>query len=456
METAVKMLSRFVCHTRYETLPETVVCCVKERIIDIMSAAMAGASLWEKSGEIIKTAKDMELAGNSTVIGRNVTVSFPAAAAINCAYAHSVELDDGHKNAGIHAGAVVVPTALSLAEKIGVGGSEVIAAIVVGYEVAYRFAVSMSPLMIENGYHPSAICGTMGAAAAAASIMKLDCRQTAEALSLSALFASGTMEATHSGQSSKGAMVGHAAFAGINAAVMAKNGFVGPHAPFSGASGLFKIIAGGNVDVEKMLKRIGEEYWIKDTYVKLYPTCRHTHAPIEGAIAICSENDVEWSDIAKAEIGTYPIAYQLTGAEELPSDTQRARFSTRYCVASAMLNRSFGIADLKDDNLRDERRRRLSGLVRVYIDDEVTREFPQRRGARIRIELANGKAFEKTLYDLKGAPENPVDFADLCSKFENMASATLSKVMIEKICEEVANLERLRDIRAFISLTKSA
>ncbi|WP_392438373.1 MmgE/PrpD family protein [Cloacibacillus evryensis] len=456
MEVMVNALSQFIAETKYEELPEPIILCTKERIIDILSAAMAGSSLWEYRNEIIEASRDMECRGNSTLIGREETVSFPTAAAINCAYAHSVELDDGHKNAGIHAGAVVVPTVLSLAEKINASGKNVILAVVIGYDVAYRFARSMSPLLIENGFHPSAACGTMGAAAAAASILGLNQYQAAKALSLSALFTSGIMEATHSGQSSKGVMVGHAAFAGINAAIMAKNGFTAPDAPFNGTDGLFKALSVGDVDVANMLEGLGKNYEIKDTYVKLYPTCRHTHAPIEGTIALCLEHNIAADEIKRIDIGTYPIAYRLTGAAEAPHDIQQARFSAPYCVASALLGGTFGIVDLKGENIRNDRRIKISSLVHVYVDKEVTSEFPQKRGAKIRIELKNGTSFEKTVYTLKGSPELPIGYPELCEKFKNMAKGLISTETIMEICDKVWKFDSLTELGALMKLLKSS
>lgn len=90
---------------------------------------------------------------------------FPAAraAALNTTFAHAIELDDGHKFAGVHAGAVIIPTALIMAQECGANGEETLAAIVLGYETVYRLAVSQSPELIEHGFHPSATCDTIGA-----------------------------------------------------------------------------------------------------------------------------------------------------------------------------------------------------------------------------------------------------------------------------------------------------
>lgn len=456
METIIEKLACFASQTQYTDLPVEVAQCAKERLIDFLSAAIAGSKLWDYDHPIIRTAYDMEFNGDSVIIGKEQTVSFSAAASINCAYAHSIELDDGHKNAGVHAGAVVVPTALALAEKFVKNGDDVLTAIVVGYDVAYRFAESMSPILLEKGLHPSSICGTMGAAAVTSNILGFDLEQTERALSLSALFTSGLMEVTHSGQSSKGVMVGHAAFAGINAAMLSKNGFVAPSHSFSGSKGLFYVMSDNNANLSLLTDDLGKQFKILDTYVKLYPSCRHTHAPIEGVAMLCEDNNINIDDIQCIDIGTNKIAYDLTGRNNFPKDAQEAKFSTPYCVACVLQEGTFSVRDLQNDLIHDEKRRQLCALVHVYVNDQVEAEFPQKRGAKVQIFLKNGTCYEKTLYQLKGAPGLPINYNDLCEKFDHVTSRIIDTEKKSLICSLVANFEKQINIKKFMNLLQSA
>ena len=102
MEVIAKTLAQFAAGTKYEDLPGDIVQCAKERIIDILSAAMAGASLWEYRNGIIDTSRNMGDSGYSTIMGRKETASFPAAAAINCAYTHSMGIRRRAQERGCH------------------------------------------------------------------------------------------------------------------------------------------------------------------------------------------------------------------------------------------------------------------------------------------------------------------------------------------------------------------
>lgn len=451
MELITAKMADFISGLKYENIPSDIRWTAKERILDILAASLAGSVQWEQNSRIIKSFDDMDFAGGSTIFGRCEKCSYVGAAAINSAYAHSVELDDGHKNAGMHAGAVIVPSSLSIGEKLHMDGRTVITAVIAGYEIAYRFAGNMCPALITKGFHPSAVCGSMGVVAVSSVLMGLDCRQCANALALVPLFASGLMEVTRSGQSSKGAMVGHAVIAGIIASTLAKNNFMGPDGSFNGSGGILKLMS-ENVDARRIIEGLGSSYLIKDTYVKLYPTCRHTHAPIEAMLALRKEYNLIPDEVERIEVGTFPIAYDLTGASGHPVNAQKARFSTPYCIAVALLKGTFGAVDLEDNNINQKELEKIDKLVSVYVDDEITAEFPKKRGAKVKVFLKNGTVVEKTLYELKGSPDMPVSLEEIKLKFDDFAGTVFDGKRKEFIYAKLLKLEDIEDIASFTSL----
>lgn len=46
-------------------------------------------------------------------------------------------------------------------------------------------------------------------------------------------------------------------------------------------------------------KDLGKEFLIKDTYTKLYPACRHSHAAIESTIQLVNKKGIKPEDIKK-------------------------------------------------------------------------------------------------------------------------------------------------------------
>ena len=238
------ILAEFIANTNYEDIPAETIAVAKERLLDTIGAMIAGRAGWAYGNALIEAMKPLGL-GNSSVLGPDKESRFPAARAsmLNATVAHAIELDDGHTFAGVHAGAVIVPTALVMGAELGASGKEVLTAIVLGYEAVYRMAVAQSPLLIDHGFHPSATCDTVGAMAVTGKLMKLDAQQLANGLGMSALQAAGLMEATVSGQQSKCVMVGNAAYAGICCAYVARAGMEGSTTAFDGKTGLFQAMS---------------------------------------------------------------------------------------------------------------------------------------------------------------------------------------------------------------------
>lgn len=442
----------FIQSTYFEDLPDDIVSFTKERILDTISACIAGSYGWEHNKELIKSLACYGL-GQGTIIGRKEKASTAAAAMINSTYTHAVELDDGHKNAGVHAGAVVIPAALAVAEQQGSSGKEFLTAVVLGYEVAYRLARHMNPAEIEKGFHPSATCGALGAAAAAAKLLHCDAASIANALGLAGLQAAGLMEATLSAQSSKCVMVGHGALAGVTAAYLAKDGFPGPIQIFEGKSGLLQAMS-SNVDIESITAGLGERFEIVDTYVKLYPTCRHVYPAIEGILAIREEYSFDLENIEKIIVGTFPIAVNLTGSIYEPEDSAKARFSAPFSVAVALKEGTVGMNHLDKKSLMRKDLRNLARLVDVRVDEDIVKEFPKKRGAKVQVYLNDGSLFEKTVFKLKGSPDIPVGWDELNQKFMNCSSNVLTKKKSADVIEAIRKLDELASVTQLLSLLK--
>lgn len=443
--------ARFIAETNYESLPESVVYLAKERIMDTLGAAVAGSVNWDYREQIKSACRHLGV-GNCGVIGSNEKV-FPAARAamIDATYAHAVELDDGHKNAGCHAGAVIVPTALVMGNAFGRTGKEIIAAVAIGYEITYRIAAHVNPAQINKGFHPSSNCGAYGAMAAAGKLLALDAKQLANGLGQAGMLASGTMEATKSGQRSKCVQVGNAAYNGIMAAYIAQTGMEGCLSALEGPNGLFNTQS-ENVDVEAVCQGLGTVWSIGDTYNKMYPSCRHAQPGIEAVLDLASENNITPAQVESIWIGTHKVAYELTGTITAPQNSGEAKFSLAYGSAVALRDRRFGVVDLTPQHYRDPELLALARKVTCVIDPDVQSAFPKKRGAKVKITLTDGRTFEKALYDLKGSPGNPVGWTELEGKFRSNAASAMSDEKIGAILSFIGTFEKQNSVEPLINL----
>lgn len=437
-----EQFAKFIKTTTYDALPAEVVAIAKERILDTLGAAIAGYSNWDYSGQLAQACRSLGT-GKFSVIG-SPKKEFSAAlvAMINAAYAHSIELDDGHKNAGCHAGAVVVPVALAMAQEFGGSGKDLICAVTVGYEVIYRIAAHVNPAQINKGFHPSSNCGVYGAAAAAGKLMGLTEQQIANGLGQAGMFAGGTMEATTSGQRAKCVQVGNAAYSGIVAAYLAQTGMEGCVTALEGKNGLFNTQS-ENVNVEDICRDLGNKYSIADTYNKLYPTCRHAQPGIEAVLDLVQQEHFCADEVKNIHIGTHKVAYDLTGIIKVPADSGEAKFSLAYGAAIALREHAFGVCHLTQPYYTDTDTLALAEKVTCSVDDEVQAVFPEQRGAKVIITLKDDRVFEKTIYELKGSPTNPVGWKELEDKFVANTTGVLTKENIQKLVKSIYGLETI-------------
>lgn len=449
--TICEKFAKYIYEIKYEDLPKEVIEIAKERILDTVGALVAGYSSWTYSDAFIESIKEMGSGGYKAISSK--TGEFPIAkvAFINSTFAHAVELDDGHKNAGCHAGAVVVPTALAMAQAYECTGKDILLSVVLGYEVVYHIATNMNPEQINKGFHPSSNCGVFGAMAVAGKLMSLSEAQISNGLGQAGMFASGTMEATISGQNAKCIQVGQAAYSGIQAATLAKNGIEGCLNALDGKFGLFSLQS-ENVNVQKIFKNIGNQYLIGDTYNKMYPTCRHAQPGIEAAMDLSREYGILPETVSAINIGTHEIAYNLTGKIKAPKDSGEAKFSLAYGAAVALTQHGFGVVHLTSEYFNNSEILKIASKVNCNIDADIQSVFPQKRGAKIEIILSNGQKYEKVLFDLKGSPNNSVGWKELADKFSMNTQNILSEINIENLLYDIKNLENIENTSSLYNL----
>ena len=443
--------AHFIATTNFDTIPAEAIAVAKERIMDTLGAAVAGAKTWEFRENFLAACR-RHGKGGYAVFGQGVNeFPLPRAAMINATFAHVVELDDGHKHAGVHADAAIVPLALTLGASLSCSGREILAAVVIGYDVVYRLAAAMAPYQIQKGFHPSGNDDTIGCMAVAGKLLGLSEKQLANGLGLSALYASGLMEATVSGQSSKCIQVGNAAFNGLSAAYYAAEDMEGTLTAFEGKTGFFNAKS-QDVDVEKVCEGLGEKFVIGDTYNKLYPTCRHSQPCIEAALDLAEENGIKWEDVASVWAGTHQVAYDLTGVIKEPKNAAEAKFSIAYGIALALHEHRFGMAQLEKKFTSDPVNRELAQKVTVVVDPEVQAVYPKKRGARVKITLKDGREFAKELYDLKGSPNAPIGWAELEKKYRGNVEGIFDDAEANRALELIQGMDSLDGVSELMAI----
>jgi len=449
---ATCILADFISGLEYEDLPLDVIEKTKEAILDYVGALLAGCSrgsiLSERLIElIIRNGGTQE----ATIIGQKAKVPVINAALCNGVLSHVVELDDGHRIARGHPGVTVISAALAAAEYSNSSGRELITAIVAGYDIFVRVASSVNPSHLERGFHTTGTCGALAASAAAASLFGLNSEETANALGLAGIQAAGLLEVTVDGQMAKPLHPGKAAQAGVLSALLAKDGVKGPKTIVEGTKGFAKAMT-DECNYDLMLMDLNKKFHICDCYIKLYPSCRHTHSPIDAALDLISENDINYSDINEILIRTYPTAISFVGKIYRPKTSEEAKFSAAYCVCAALVKGEFGLRELEPDCLRDPLISALTDKVTIEPDPSLESSCPKIKGAEVYINLNDGRRLFKRINLPKGEVENPVCRDELIRKLVYCTNGCFEEKAREEVIDKIFNIEQIKYVGDIISM----
>jgi 2-methylcitrate dehydratase PrpD len=337
-----------------------------------------------------------------------------ALALINGTAAHTVEVDDIYRDGIYHPGA---PT-IAAAHALGSSSGNFLRAIVVGYEISTRIGAAMGRAHYRY-WHNTGTIGCFGACAAAAEVLELSSTQFAHALATVATFSAGLQQAFRMDSMSKPLHAGHAAEAGVTAALAAREGVTGSLDILEGEAGYGRAMGDGP-DWEKALATLGRDFHITRMTFKNHACCGHTFAAIDGALELQKRMSVRAEDIDRIHVGTYRAGVEVAHYER-PATPAEARFSLKYVVATALTHGSVRLAAFETPRLTDPRTRTLMEKMSVSLDPELDATFPRQRAARVTIE-ARGRRAEWLQPTRKGDPDAPLSDAELEGKFLELAS----------------------------------
>src|SRR5688572_30500012 len=242
--------------------------CVAARNTDYMGAAL---SAWESSG-------------GCTALGHARALDAGGAAFVNGTAAHGEDFDDTFEGGPVHAGAVIVPAVLAVAERERLNGADALRGIAVGAEVMCRATLVAPKLTHKAGFHPAAVLGAIGAAAGVATALRFPRKDFVNAAGIVGSMASGIIEYLAEGAWTKRLHPGWAAQSGIRAADLARAGFVGPRTVWEGTHGMLHGFANTTDGAWERLTADFGERWVTETIAfKPYPCGTMIHPYIDCA-----------------------------------------------------------------------------------------------------------------------------------------------------------------------------
>ena len=338
---ATDAIIAFVSELRHAGLGEEVRYYARRHLLDTVGVMIAGAG-----GEVASRAEAMlarvRPPGRIPVPGRARRADLFDAAFLSGTAGHGIELDDGFRQGSVHPGCVVVPVLLALGYDQHASGAALIEALVAGYETIIAIGRACHPDLRQRGFHPAATVGVLGSAMAAGKLRGLKPDQLANALGIAASSAAGLFAFVGGGADIKRLHAGHAAREGLQAALLAEQGVVGPPRVVEAHDGFMQAFAFGRADKARPIVLPPKvPFGVTDCYIKPYPCCRHIQPAVEALIALLREENISVEEVERIDVATYRIAaeHAQTGWEEFAS----AQLSFPFLIGLALRFRAIKV-----------------------------------------------------------------------------------------------------------------
>lgn len=267
---------------------------------------------------------------------------------------------------------------MAIGEHLKLPGNLVLNSIIVGMEIMLRLAHTLCPACIEGGHHTPPTIDPFGAAIACGLLLELNVNQLTNALGICGSYSGGLVEYTLSGGSVKRIHTGLGARAGLEAALLAKEGLTGPATVIEGKKGLWAVYGRGNAFPERLFEQLGEKYMLARLMFKPYNCCYLIHPAIESFLRICEAHRLSSEDIAAVSVGFSQFSISHAGKITIPEDLLGAQFSTSFTLALSLLAGPPGMRSYSDEKLKDLNILNLAKNISVYEDEKAQKEFPKK------------------------------------------------------------------------------
>lgn len=354
------------------------------------------------------------------------------AAMANSAAASALDLDDGHRRAGGHPGAAIVPTVLAVGPTAGVNGRGLIAAIAAGYEVAVRVAAARDFKRLDT-MSTGRWCA-YGTVAAAGMLGRDNPTTMAQAFAIAGVLSPGLSAAGYSTVMGNQAKEGipWAVMTGLTALELARRGFTGPldildHTDYFDAAAITAGLGTGNA--------------LNSIYFKPYACCRWIHSALDAIINLVKGQNLTVADIHTVDVFTFERTLRLNNDAD-PATLEGAQYSLPFCLAVAVVGGAEALMPLSPDWLQRPDIVALARRVNLHVDPELDARFPAETGVRIWLQTAGG-ILEQAVRHPLGDPANPMDRTRLVDKFKKLSAEVIS---VKDQADLLALIDRLADL----------
>ncbi|MDP9129367.1 MAG: MmgE/PrpD family protein [Candidatus Binatota bacterium] len=436
MAKIIDSLVEYMLAARQVPLPAPVIQKGKSHLLDSLAAVVSGSTL--KPGKLgLQHAREQGGREECSVLGTNLKTTPIMAAFANGMSGHADETDDS--NSQLHPGCAIVPAALALAESQDRGGEALLRAVILGYDIGFRFHQAFEPRSTTFG-------ATFGCATAAGTLAVLDAMQMRYLISYAAQQASGSRAWVGDDDHIEKAFdyAAMPARNGVTAALLIKSGFTGNRDVLEGDQGIIKTYA--PCDPAKILAELGQRFTITSCLIKKYPVGSPMMETVDATLAMLAKQSVNADEIGKVVVRIPESGARTVNNRRMPD------VNVQFMVAAILLEGRLTF-DMAHDYARFQNPRvlALKDKVQLIGDDQMENSGHRFQG-QVEVTLRDGRVMREHVIDCRGRPENPMSPDEVEKKAAWLMEPVLGKSNVEQILDSVRRIESISSVRDLTKL----
>lgn len=444
-QDVTRTLARYIVNSRPADIPGAVTHEAQRALLHWIGCSLGGCR--HEAVDAALAAFD-EFSGPrvSTVLGRSERVDILLAALMNGISADVLGFSDTHLKTVIHAGGVIGPAVLALAELKQVTGGDFLHAFLLGIEVACRVGLSVYPWHYARGWHITGTAGTFGAAAAAGKLLGLDEQRMTWALGIAATQAAGLREMF--GSMCKSLHGGRAAQNGLSAALLAQKGFTSSSHAIEAPRG-FANVLGEAPNLAAITTGLGTTFEVLQNTYKPFPCGVVIHPAIDGCVTLKAAHAIDPAAISRIALRVHPLVLELCG-RKTPATTSEAKLSVYHSAAAATIAGRMTELEYAPDCVADPAVVALRDRVVATADAAICEDE-----ADVVIECSDGKSLHHHVDYVTGSTRRPMSDADIETKFRGLAAPVLPAEAIDQLITGCWQISQASDAAVLARLAAS-
>ena len=436
MAKIVDSLVEYMLAARRAKLPEEVIQKGKSHLLDSLAAIVSGSTL--KPGKLgLQHARQQGGREECSVLGSNLKTTPILAAFANGMSGHADETDDS--NSQLHPGCAIVPAALAIAESRERSGDALLRAVILGYDIGFRFHQAFEPRSTSFG-------ATFGSAAAAGTLAELDDLHLRYLISYAAQQASGSRAWVGDDDHIEKAFdyAAMPARNGVTAALLIQSGFTGNRDVLEGDQGIVKTYA--PCDPAKILSELGQRFTITSCLVKKYPVGSPMMETVDATLALLSKQAINPEQIEKVIVRIPESGARTVNNRHMPD------VNVQFMVSAILLEGKLTFEMAHDyERFQNPRVLALKDKVQLVGDNEMERSGHRFQGL-VEVTLKDGQTLREHVINCRGRPENPMSPDEVEKKAAWLMEPILGKKNVDQIIDSIRRIESLTNTRELTKL----